>query len=70
MRPLPDEKMRSLMAANAKASRNVSYTNRAVKQAVRWCSECGKQIKSTHRFVHSMVDMYKHRNCRIPTAKA
>jgi len=69
MREIPDEKMRSLMAANARASRNVSYTNRAIKLSVRWCTECGKQIKSTHRFIKE-DDMYRHRNCRIPTAKA
>jgi len=69
MRMPPDEKMRSLMAANARASRNVSYTNRAIKLSVRWCSECGKQIKSTHRFIKD-DDMYRHRNCKIPTAKA
>lgn len=69
MKPFPDEKMRSLIAANAKASRNVSYTNRAVKLSVRWCTECGKQIKSTHRFIKE-DDTYRHRNCLIPTAKA
>ena len=66
---LPDEKMRSLIAANAKASRNVSYTNRAVKLSVRWCTECGKQIKAPHRFIKE-DGMYRHRNCVIPTAKA
>lgn len=69
MREIPDERMRSLIAANARASRNLSYTNRAIKLSVRWCSECGKQIKSTHRFIKA-DDSYRHRNCRIPTAKA